>query len=79
MKDPAAKVLKRVTMMMKTAYGRGLRKGAKPREMMTMSEMIKYTGFDPLRFDCRPLNEVLNDEIPYQRWEQEAKARKAKA
>lgn len=42
---------------------------------MTMSEMIKHTGLDPLRFDRRPLSEVMNDEIPYERWEREAKAK----
>jgi hypothetical protein len=45
---------------------------------MTMSEMIKRTGFDPLRFDRRPLTEIMDDEIPYRRWADEAKARKAK-
>lgn len=44
-----------------------------------MSELLKRTGFDPMRFDRRPLSEALNDEIPYARWEAEAKARKAKA
>jgi len=33
--------------------------------------MIKRSGKDPLLFDKRPLSEIMNDEIPWQKWEDE--------
>jgi hypothetical protein len=45
--------------------------------MMTAEEAIKRFGLDPLRFDRRPMYEILDDEIPYERWAREAKDRKA--
>lgn len=29
-------------------------------------------GIDPIRFDTRPLHEIMNDYIPYGRWAMEA-------
>jgi len=37
--------------------------------MMTMSEWCRRTGRDPMRYDRRPLSEIMNDEIPYEKWE----------
>jgi len=33
--------------------------------------MIKRSGKDPILFDKRPLSEIMGDEIPYQRWQDE--------
>ena len=37
-------------------------------------ELIKRSGIDPIQMDKRPLGEILNDEIPYQKWDEEMKA-----
>lgn len=33
------------------------------------AQMMKRGGIDPMRADRRPLNIVMNDEIPYERFE----------
>jgi len=33
--------------------------------------MLKRAGIDPIRVDPRPLSEIMNDEIPYERWDEE--------
>lgn len=32
---------------------------------------MKRAGFDPMRLDPRPLCEIMDDFIPYERWEDE--------
>ena len=41
--------------------------------MMTdrRNEMFKRAGVDPVQVDPRPLNVIMNDEIPFARWERE--------
>lgn len=35
---------------------------------MRIEELIKRGHLDPLSVDKRALREILNDEIPYERW-----------
>lgn len=37
--------------------------------------LLKRAGKDPVFYDPRPLNEIMDDEIPYDRWEQEKKGK----
>lgn len=47
--------------------------------MMNRREaLLQRGGIDPFVVDRRSFSEILKDEIPYQRWEKEAKAKKAK-
>jgi hypothetical protein len=40
------------------------------------AELIRRGGIDPIRVDTRPFGEIIDDEIPYARWERERKRRK---
>jgi len=40
------------------------------------AEALRRGGIDPIRVDRRPLSEILNDEIPYQRWTDEKEKNK---
>lgn len=35
------------------------------------AELLRRAGIDPIRVDTRPLSIIMDDEIPYQRWERE--------
>jgi hypothetical protein len=37
-------------------------------------EILRRAGIDPVRVDKRPLSEVLDDYIPYAKWERQAEA-----
>lgn len=74
----AAAVLRQVMKMRQNSASVSASKGGgSHRRMMTAEEAIKRFGLDPLRFDRRPMYEILDDEIPYERWAREAKDRKA--
>ncbi len=38
---------------------------------------MRRSGFDPIRLDKRPLAEILDDEIPYEKWEKEKQMEEA--
>ena len=35
------------------------------------AEILKRSGRDALTLDKRPLNEILDDKIPYERWDRQ--------
>jgi len=71
----AANVLRQVTKMKTSALGTGSKDAVKPKQVMTTEEFIKRHGLDPVRFDRRSWREILDDEIPEQRWADEAKSK----
>jgi hypothetical protein len=53
-----------------TASGRGIRRVVSQQRKI---ELMKRGGIDPISMDRRPLSQILDDHIPYERWEQEKK------
>lgn len=35
------------------------------------NEMLRRAGIDPAQIDARPLSVIMDDEIPFTRWERE--------
>ena len=46
--------------------------GAAPKLTPRSKELLRRAGIDPLRADSRPLAEIMQDHIPYGRWNLEA-------